>query len=81
MSPVNGKPASSRSGEITERHGRKSTAAGKARTPGFIDPLRISIAKLLWDGCAKPALFHGVDDYCPPETLAVALPPLKQSTA
>ena len=47
-------------GKITEAARSEVDAAGKVVTPGFIDPHTHFDAQLLWDGCAKPALSHGV---------------------
>lgn len=47
-------------GMINEAARSEVDATGKVVTPGFIDPHTHFDAQLLWDGCAKPALSHGV---------------------
>ncbi|MFH1518871.1 MAG: amidohydrolase family protein [Pseudomonadota bacterium] len=47
-------------GKVTGAAREEIDAAGKVVAPGFIDPHTHFDAQLLWDGCAKPALSHGV---------------------
>ncbi|MBI1238554.1 MAG: amidohydrolase family protein [Alphaproteobacteria bacterium] len=67
-----------RIGRIAERADREIDAAGKVVSPGFIDPHTHFDAQLLWDGCAKPALSHGVTTIVP-GNCSLSLAPLKAS--
>ncbi|MFN3313342.1 MAG: N-acyl-D-amino-acid deacylase family protein [Hyphomonas sp.] len=63
-------------GRIAETGRREIDAAGRAVTPGFIDPHTHFDAQLLWDGAAKPALSHGVTTIVP-GNCSLSLAPLK----
>ena len=63
-------------GKIEGSAGREIDAAGRIVSPGFIDPHTHFDAQLLWDGCAKPALEHGVTTIVP-GNCSLSLAPLK----
>lgn len=65
-----------RIGQIDETASHEIDAAGKVVAPGFIDPHTHFDAQLLWDGCAKPALAHGVTTIVP-GNCSLSLAPLK----
>ena len=65
-----------RIGRIAESAVREIDASGKVVSPGFIDPHTHFDAQLLWDGCAKPALSHGVTTIVP-GNCSLSLAPLK----
>ncbi|MFT6016247.1 MAG: N-acyl-D-amino-acid deacylase, partial [Candidatus Azotimanducaceae bacterium] len=49
-----------RTGNINDSASTTIDALGKTVSPGFIDPHTHFDAQLLWDGCAKPAMEHGI---------------------
>lgn len=63
-------------GRIPETTSNQVDAGGKIVAPGFIDPHTHFDAQLLWDGCAKPALSHGVTTIVP-GNCSLSLAPLK----
>ena len=63
-------------GQVPEAAREEIDASGKVVTPGFIDPHTHFDAQLLWDGCAKPALAHGVTTIVP-GNCSLSLAPLK----
>lgn len=63
-------------GRVAEPGRKEVDAAGKVVTPGFIDPHTHFDAQLLWDGCAKPALSHGVTTIVP-GNCSLSLAPLR----
>jgi len=63
-------------GKVTGEARRVVDAAGKVVAPGFIDPHTHFDAQLLWDGCAKPALAHGVTTIVP-GNCSLSLAPLR----
>lgn len=63
-------------GKIESAARREIDAAGRIVSPGFIDPHTHFDAQLLWDGCAKPALEHGVTTIVP-GNCSLSLAPLK----
>ncbi|MBU1287055.1 MAG: amidohydrolase family protein [Alphaproteobacteria bacterium] len=63
-------------GKVTEGAREEVDATGKVVSPGFIDPHTHFDAQLLWDGCAKPALAHGVTTIVP-GNCSLSLAPLK----
>ena len=63
-------------GRVTDAGRREINAEGKIVAPGFIDPHTHFDAQLLWDGCAKPALAHGVTTIVP-GNCSLSLAPLK----
>jgi N-acyl-D-aspartate/D-glutamate deacylase len=63
-------------GRVSEPGAREVDAGGKVVAPGFIDPHTHFDAQLLWDGCAKPALSHGVTTIVP-GNCSLSLAPLK----
>jgi N-acyl-D-aspartate/D-glutamate deacylase len=63
-------------GHVVDEARRTIDAAGKVVAPGFIDPHTHFDAQLLWDGCAKPALSHGVTTIVP-GNCSLSLAPLK----
>ena len=65
-----------RIGKVTEAAQRVVDAAGKVVAPGFIDPHTHFDAQLLWDGCAKPALSHGITTIVP-GNCSLSLAPLR----
>ena len=65
-----------RIGRVTEGAKRVVDAAGKVVAPGFIDPHTHFDAQLLWDGCAKPALSHGITTIVP-GNCSLSLAPLR----
>ncbi|MEQ9451699.1 MAG: amidohydrolase family protein [Pseudomonadales bacterium] len=67
-----------RIGQIQDPATQTIDAAGKAVSPGFIDPHTHFDAQLLWDGYAKPALSHGITTIVP-GNCSLSLAPLKES--
>ncbi len=65
-----------RIGRIADRGAREIDAAGRVVAPGFIDPHTHFDAQLLWDGCARPALSHGITTIVP-GNCSLSLAPLK----
>ncbi|WP_341197924.1 amidohydrolase family protein, partial [Hyphomonas chukchiensis] len=63
-------------GQVPESASEEIDAEGKIVSPGFIDPHTHFDAQLLWDGCAKPALAHGVTTIVP-GNCSLSLAPLK----
>jgi N-acyl-D-aspartate/D-glutamate deacylase len=63
-------------GQVAEKGREEVDAAGKIVAPGFIDPHTHFDAQLLWDGCAKPALSHGVTTIVP-GNCSLSLAPLR----
>ena len=63
-------------GQVAERGRTEVDAKGKVVAPGFIDPHTHFDAQLLWDGCAKPALSHGVTTIVP-GNCSLSLAPLR----
>ncbi len=66
-----------RIGKVTEQANETIDATGKIVSPGFIDPHTHFDAQLLWDGCAKPAIEHGVTTIVP-GNCSLSLAPLKE---
>ncbi|MBA58931.1 MAG: amidohydrolase [Gammaproteobacteria bacterium] len=63
-------------GNVTEACKEELDASGMVVSPGFIDPHTHFDAQLLWDGCAKPAIEHGVTTIVP-GNCSLSLAPLK----
>jgi len=63
-------------GKINEDANKVIEAEGNVVSPGFIDPHTHFDAQLLWDGCAKPAIEHGVTTIVP-GNCSLSLAPLK----
>ncbi len=63
-------------GTIPEVAEKEIDATGKIVAPGFIDPHTHFDAQLLWDGCAKPAIEHGITTIVP-GNCSLSLAPLK----
>lgn len=65
-----------KTGNVQETATTTIEAAGKTVAPGFIDPHTHFDAQLLWDGCAKPAMEHGITTIVP-GNCSLSLAPLK----
>jgi len=65
-----------KTGNVQEAATTTIEAAGKTVAPGFIDPHTHFDAQLLWDGCAKPAMEHGITTIVP-GNCSLSLAPLK----
>lgn len=63
-------------GRVTEDAEETVDAKDRIVSPGFIDPHTHFDAQLLWDGCAKPAIEHGVTTIVP-GNCSLSLAPLK----
>jgi len=63
-------------GRVAEEALEIVDATGKIVSPGFIDPHTHFDAQLLWDGCAKPVIEHGVTTIVP-GNCSLSLAPLK----
>ncbi|MFT5011435.1 MAG: N-acyl-D-amino-acid deacylase [Patiriisocius sp.] len=66
-----------RTGNINDSASTTIDALGKTVSPGFIDPHTHFDAQLLWDGCAKPAMEHGITTIVP-GNCSLSLAPLKE---
>tara|TARA_R110002072_G_scaffold64_8_gene402 strand:+ start:4719 stop:6392 length:1674 start_codon:yes stop_codon:yes gene_type:complete len=66
-----------KTGNVTEAASTTIDASGKTVAPGFIDPHTHFDAQLLWDGCAKPAMEHGITTIVP-GNCSLSLAPLKE---
>lgn len=66
-----------KTGNINDSASTTIDAAGKTVAPGFIDPHTHFDAQLLWDGCAKPAMEHGITTIVP-GNCSLSLAPLKE---
>lgn len=63
-------------GKVSGEARKVIDAEGNIVCPGFIDPHTHFDAQLLWDGCAKPAIEHGVTTIVP-GNCSLSLAPLK----